>query len=266
LDGAGLGSGIFSSIVPGAINAPAGSINQIVNGVIGWETINNPDAATLGTLTQSDVSARLLRRLTLGAQGKATPIAIKSNLRLVPNVKSLSFLENVTSSTLVIENVLMKPHSIFVCVDGGTDDAVANVLWSKKSDGADWNGDLTVLVTDPTTGIDYPVQFQRPEIIQILVRATIRAPSSIPDPITAAKEAILAYQDGLLNGDEGLFVGQDVSPFELSGAINIQHPSIFVQKLEISYSAPINFVTTELFIEIFQKANISTGAIQVIVT
>lgn len=265
LDGSGLATGVFSSVVPGEINAPAGSITEIVNGVLGWETVNNPDAATVGTLTQSDQSARLLRRKTLSAQGKATPEAIQSALRLVPNVKSQSFLENVTSAPLVIENFLMKPHSIFSCVDGGTDQDVANTLWSKKSDGADWNGDLTVLVTDPTTGIDYPVTFQRPEIIQILVRATIKAPTSVADPVTAVKESILAYQAGLLNGEEGLVVGQDVSPFELSGAINIEYPSIFVQKLEVSYSAPISFGTTELFIEIFQKANIQSGAIQVII-
>lgn len=264
---AGTGVGIFNSIVNGPVNAPPGSINIIVSGVLGWETVTNPNPAALGTLTQSDQSLRVLRRQTLALQGQSLPFAITSALNNLGTVKSLNFLENISDIPVVIQNVNLVPHSIYVAVDAdpGTtvEDEIAQVLLNKKSAGAAWNGNITVNVTDPTTLQIYPVQFSRADIKIVLAKVYITN-RYVPDPVAAVKEAILAYANGELPGEEGFVVGANVSPFELAGAVNKLYPEIFVQRVEVSYDVPLNFTTNELFIEAFEVAKILSGGIEVI--
>ena len=267
LDGSGLGSGLFESQETGAINAPAGSINIIDDGVLGWETVTNLLAATQGSSAQSDESLRVLRRQTLALQGTSTPFAITSALNRLDSVKSLKLLENLLPTPTVIQNVPMLANSIYVSVNSEDTTEInleiATVLLAKKSIGANWTGDITVVVKDPTTLQDYDVRFSRADQIIVLAKVYIQN-QFVPDPINSVKQSILAYANGQLEGEEGFVVGADVSPFELSGAINSLFPEIFVQRVEISYSSPINFTTDELLIEAFQVARILEGGIEVI--
>lgn len=255
----------FQSVIDGVIDCPINTLTTLVDYPLGLETVNNPNAPTLGSDTQSDESTRFYRRNALALQGTALPEAITSALYNIPGFKSLKFRENTTSSTTIIDNVTMIPHSIYVCADGGSDSDVANVLLSKKSAGAGYNGSVTVNVTDPSSGQIYPVKFDRPILIPVICRVTINPNNpSVADPVEAIRQSILAYANGLINGEDGFIVGAQVSPFELAGAINSQYPQIFVKKLEVSYASPINYVVAQLFIEIFQKPTITSSAIQVV--
>jgi len=93
---------------------------------------------------------------------------------------------------------------------------------------------------------------------------TYKANSSIADPEDVMRLAIISYANGLINGEPGFVVGASVSPFELAGAITTTQPGIYVKKLEVSYADIVDFVTTELFIEVFQKATILPSSIQFI--
>jgi len=99
----------------------------------------------------------------------------------------------------------------------------------------------------------------------VLARVTIKANTSILDPQAAIKEAILAFANGEIDGEDGFTVGATVSPFELAGAINKLYPSIFVLKVEVSYSSPISYTTDVLPIEIFEIATIISGSISVVI-
>ena len=66
------------------------------------------------------------------------------------------------------------------------------------------------------------------------MRCTVSVNSSLLDPNTAVPAAIMAYVNGEIEGEAGLIVGQDVSVFELAGAINVQYPGIYVESLEIA--------------------------------
>ena len=80
------------------------------------------------------------------------------------------------------------------------------------------------------------------------------------------KQAIVDYTAGLLDGQPGLVVGADVSPFEAAGAINIAEPSLQVLKIEVTKQAVINFQPTNIEIDPLQKAFIlGTGSITVTV-
>lgn len=260
----GTGVGIFQSVELGAIAAPIGTLSQIVTGVLGWETVNNPLAAEVGRDEESDIASRIRRRLTLAVQGITLPEAIMSGLYTVEGVRSAVFRENVTSAPITIEGVTLAPHSVFVAVDGGTDEAVATMLLRKKSIGADWNGNTTVPVTEPLTGQVYDVMFSRPDLIPILVRVTIRGGSSFPDVPALVRQAMVDYANGLQEGETGFVVGQDVSAFELASAVNRVAPTLHVTDVTLSTDG-ITYSSASIPITIEQLATLQAGDIAVTV-
>lgn len=247
----------------GPVPAPIGAINTVVSGVLGWETVTNPTAAELGRLQESDVASRARRRVTLALQGVALPEAIISALYDVPGVRSLTFRENYTGAPLVVDGVLLAEHSIYAVVDGGSDIDVATAILATKSLGANMNGATSVAVTEPASGQVYTVLFDRPTLVAIKVRATVKVQGALSDVAAAVRAAILAYAAGELDGETGLIVGQSVSPFELAGAVNSQTPAVYVQKMEIAKLAD-SLAVAEVPLTIQQLATINVNNIEVV--
>lgn len=263
LDGFGNGSVQFQSVMDGAIPAGIGELNSIVSGPVGWETVNNTVAATLGRTEESDPALRLRRIDTLASQGTATSIAIQSAIAGLDGFRSQSFRENVTDAPQVIDGVNLSPHSTFSCVDGATDDDIANAILFNRL-GSNFNGSTSVPVTDPSSGQIYNVLFQRPAEIQIYIRATI-APTTVTDPVSVVKQSILDYANGKIDGERGFVVGSDVSPFEISGAVNINTPEITVNLVELSLDGNTYNIAV-LPINIDQVARTTESQIEVIIS
>ena len=96
----------FQAVDPGPIAVTPGTLTDIISNVIGWQTVDNAaDQNTLGTLTQTDEQAKSFRKATLAIQGQGLAESILSGVNALPNVTSATFLENVSSSPQVIENV-----------------------------------------------------------------------------------------------------------------------------------------------------------------
>lgn len=269
LDSGGNGIGNFQAVNSGEISADINTLTIAYSAVLGWETVNNPVAATvIGTDTQTDEQAKNFRIVTLATYSSSLAESMITNLFLTAGVNSLTFRENVSDITMVIDGVTMISHSLYVCVDGGLDIDVANSMVAKKSGGCGYNNGagipVTVQVVVPFSGQIMNILFDRPTLIPILVRATVKANAAIQDPVNTVKDAIMAYVKGQLAGEPGLTVGTSISPFELAGAVNIQAPTIFVQNMEISLASPINYVNTTIPIQIYQKASITKSSIAVI--
>lgn len=263
LDGLGMGTVNFQAVDSGPIAAAANALTTIVSAVLGWETVTNPNAATVGAAVQSDQSARAVRKNKIALQGVALPEAILSGVYAVPGVRSAVLRENVTNATATIDGISLVAHSVYVCVNGGTDAAVAAALLAKKSLGANWNGSTTVNVTDAASGQIYPVSFQRPTTIPVQARLYVRNLSAVVDPVAAVRAAVLAYANGALEGESGLVVGAAVSPFELAGAVSVQYPGIFVTKCEVSLLSPVSWTTDEIAIGLNEVAELLSANIAV---
>lgn len=266
LDGSGDATVDFQALDAGPIAVNSGALSQVVTSIYGWDAVDNPNAATVGRNVESDIAYRMRRKNTLASQGIALPEAIASLLYNTPNVRSLTFRENVTNATATIDGVSLVEHSIFVCVDGGTDNAVAAALLAKKSLGCNWNGTTTVNVVDSVSGQTYPVKFQRPTAVPILARVTVRnIGSAVADVTGMVRAAILSYANGLIDGERGFVVGGSASPFELSGAVLTFAPGLYVQKVELSLVSSVSYSTNEIAIGITEIATINSGSIGVIV-
>lgn len=264
LDGSGEATVEFRAVDVGAIAANAGALTQIVTAVLGWDQVTNPNAAILGRDEESDLSSRARRRNTLSLQNVAMPEAITSALYNIPNVRSLAFRENYTDADATIDGIFLVAHSVWACIDGGTDAEIAAALLANKSLGANWNGAVTVSTVEPASGQTYSVKFDRPTPIAVQSRVTIRVGSAVTDPAQAVRNAILAYASGELDGEPGLVVGENVSAFEFAGAINRAAPGIFVQKCEISLLSATSWTTNEIVIALDEIATIASGNIEVI--
>ena len=256
----------MQSVETGAIACASGELTDLVDNVLGWETITNPLAAVLGTSTESDEVSRRRRRNTLGLLGRSLAVSVLSAVYAVEGVASAAYRENYTTSNATIDGILIDANTIYVCVDGGTSADIGQALLSSKSGGCGYTGNTTVSVVDATSGQTYAVKFQRPDEIQILCKVTIRATASIPAPSTVVINSIVAWANGELSGEDGLVVGADVSPFEISGAVNRANPTIYVQKVEIAIStgSPV-YQTTTIPIGLDEVARLQATAIQVII-
>lgn len=259
LDGSGEAFVDFVSVEYGPISCDVNTLNLVVTNVLGWETVNNTLPGILGTNTQSDQSARAFRRNTLAFGGVSLAEAITSALYHVEGVRSLHFQENVAATTEVINGISMVAHSVYACVDGGTDLDVAAALLENKSSGAAWNGAEVVNVIEPSSGQEYEVKFARPTAIPILVKVT----TSNGDTANI-KSAILAYAAGLVTNMEGFIIGADISPFEISGAINVMFPETFVNKVEITKASLVAYSTDVIEIEVDEIATIDASSITVV--
>lgn len=246
----------------GPVTAAAGSLDQVASSVLGWETVSNPSAAVVGREVESDVSSRNRRRNTLALQSIAAPEAIISRLYDIDGVRSLAFRENITDTTMVIDGVTIRYHSVWVCVEGGTDAEIAQALLATKTLGAGWTGNIVVPTLDAISGQTYNVQFDRPTEITLFARITIR-PTTL-DAQTIIPAAVKSYADGEIDGEMGLVVGQPVSPFEISGAINQVEPRIFVSKVELSNDG-VTWSTSDVMIALNEIARIPESAVQVVI-
>lgn len=255
----------FQCQTAGPVECPINDLS-IATQVLGWETINNASAGVPGLLVQSDVSLRAERNNTLAKQGISTVEAQISDLVDIPGVRSVTYRENITNATAVIDGISLIAHSVWACVDGGADADIGLSLLTNKTDGAAWNGATTVNVVEPSSGQTYAVKFDRPTVLPVLVRVTMRQGSSTANLTTAVPQAVEDYSNGLVSGDPGFVNGAQVSPFDISGGISAQLPGTFVSKVEVAFAggSPV-YQTTELAIALNQRASVTLSAVQVII-
>lgn len=262
------------AVTAGFISVGAGELTTIVDGALGWESVNNPtaNAGFEGTDQQTDAEFRLKRKKLLAKLGKGGPEAIISNVSDLDGVNAVAVRENPSGAAATIDGVVLPPYSTWTCVDGGTTAEVAAALHSAKQQGSPWtagsgNGTaVTTTVTDKYSGQNYSVTFARASEVPCACRVTVSQGTSSAALMTEVPEAILSYADGELENFEPLVQGVDVSPFEIAAAISAELPGVFVKKVEVSFASPISWTTSMLDIAMWEKATFASGNITVVVS
>ena len=245
----------------GPIGVLAGGLNAVASGVLGWETVSNPNPAVPGKLAESDIAGRRRRRLTLALQSVAMPEAIISGLYAIEEVDSLQFRENIYPTTQVIDGISLVAHSIWVCVRGGSDVQIAQSLLETKGIGGGYNGAVSTSVVEPSSGQTYVIKHDRPTLITLFVRITAKFNNT--DGATIIPNAAMAYATGEIEGDAGLIVGASVSPWEFAGAVNQVEPRIKVNKVELSTDG-VTWNSNVLAIALNQQADLTIARVLVV--
>lgn len=172
------------------------TITQIVTKIDGVDSVNNPNSSTSGTLRESDTQF-YKRALEYGSIYKNSSFAsILANIANVSGVEKISGYENPTKDEFLYKGITMTPHSICVCVLGGSDLDIATEFSYSKPPGCAMVGDIEVPVEVDGKEIKY--YFYRPTIkaLKFEVSCVIytNSPSSYQ---TIIKEAIKEYINNL---------------------------------------------------------------------
>lgn len=92
------------------------------------------------------------RYASVALNARSVAAAVYAEVGQLSGVIDLVVRQNRGDSPIEIDGVSLAPHSIFVSVVGGENDDIAQAIYSSLSAGCDYNGNTSVVVTDPVTG------------------------------------------------------------------------------------------------------------------
>lgn len=256
----------FQNIVTGPIPCPPSALVKVYQSVAGWDTITNAAAGTLGQNVESRSDFEFRRKNSVALNGKSTPGAIYAAVFDVANVLDVYVIDNPTDAIVDMgsTNYPVAPHSIYVAAVGGIDADIAAAIWAKKDVGCDYNGNTTVIVTDPS-GYSYPqpsytVKFERPAAQAIKFAVSIVNDPLLPTNIVALIKAAVVAR---FNGTDGTIrerIGSDVFASRYYGAVSLAYSGVAIISILIGTSSP---TLTQVSIGIDQKPTLTDTDIAV---
>lgn len=196
----------FACTVDGPIACPTGTLTTIFRAIPGWDTVTNLTDGVLGTETETRAEFERRRAASVALNARGSLPSVLGAVLNVTDVLDAYVNENTTSAPITIRGVSIAAKSLYVSAVGGTDEAVASGVWSKKAPGCGYNGNTTVTVFDSNSGYtpplpSYLVSFERPASLAILFAVVLTNNSQVPaDAVTQIRAAIMAAFAGADGG------------------------------------------------------------------
>lgn len=239
----------FANIVLGPIPCPANTVTKIFQGPSSWNTVINPAPGVLGADVETAADFEFRRQNSVAANAHGSLPSIYGAVFKVPNVIDLFADENVTGAPITVgsTNYVLAPHSFFIGAVGGVAQAIGNAIWTKKNEGSNMNGNVTVIVQD-TSGYSFPVpsytitfnnNLTNPATFNFIVN--IVNSSSLPSTIVQDVTAAIAAQFNGTNGGTRVRVGSLLLAALFYGPVaTCEGPSVPVQVLSIFIGSVFN--------------------------
>lgn len=148
----GIGGTITGSVLAlevGAVPSTANTITKILQGISGWDTVNNPANGTIGQPEQNDVQFRKTRvdRLAFASTGSYQSILAGA---ATLNPVSYYLVENDDPGDILRDGIPILGNSVLLILDGGGSDLdVATMLYKRKSAGCRMSGSETFTILIP---------------------------------------------------------------------------------------------------------------------
>lgn len=153
---------LFECESEGAVIASPNTLTKIITTVAGWDTVNNSQAATVGTLEESQQAFEKRRYDSVALNSRGTTSSVYARVLQLDNVVGCYVVDNKTNIVKTIDDYDLKPHSIYVAVLGGSNQDIAEAIYKSLSAGCDYNGNTTINVPDENTKAVESVTFMRP--------------------------------------------------------------------------------------------------------
>lgn len=156
-------------------------------------------------MTGTDQEGRIAfeeRREESVAVNSVGPLAaISGAVQAVSGVTDAYVTDNSTPAATTVNGVTLAPNSLFVCVNGGTDEDIGLAILSKKPPGCGYTGTTSVTVADPNsaygTAPTYTVQFTRATPTPVYIAVVLQNSSAVPSTAESdVQAAILAVFNG----------------------------------------------------------------------
>lgn len=184
----------------GAVEASPNSITTIETPTRGWQSVTNPQGATVGIPVETDAQLRQRQNASTTMASQSVWEGILSTVANLTGVTQVAGIRNDTNET---SSKGVPPHSIAVVVEGGDAQSIAQAIFLKKGEGVGTYGSTSGTYTD-SFGIVNTVNFTRPTQTPIFVTVTIKAS---PTYLTAVGDEI---KQRIVDYINGLSIGKDV--------------------------------------------------------
>ena len=196
---------LFECESEGAVIASPNTLNKIITTVAGWDTVNNLQAATVGSLEESQQAFEKRRYDSVALNSVGTTASVFSRVNQIDDVVGCYVVDNKTNVNKIIDDYLLKPHSIYVAVLGGNNQEIAEAIYKSLSAGCDYNGNTQITVVDPHTHAKEKVTFMRPTQQNVYIKVNV-FDKDLPDD----------YENLIKNAVISNFYGQD-EQIEIAG-------------------------------------------------
>lgn len=179
---------LFRAKEIGKVNTIIDTIQTQVEIVLGVVSVSNLSAPTqVGTVgeTNLELRARQQRSFALPALGSLD--SIEGSLLALDGVTEAVVYENDTSVT---NSDGIPSHSLWVIVDGGSDNDIANILSKKKTVGSGWKGQQVVNLERSNSRL-IEVRFDRPVAKDLHLKFDLKVADGALIDLEALKKYII---------------------------------------------------------------------------
>lgn len=185
----------------GAIEAEAGTITSIGTPTLGWTSVTNSSAATVGANAETDAELRKQQSESTMQPSLSLWEGLVGSVKAINDVVSVSGINNDTSAT---DADGIPAHTIAIVVYGGDADEIAETIFKEKSPGVATFGSTSVTYTD-SFGNANTINFTRPTLVPISVSVTITQNQGY------TSEEVALIKSRISNYINGLGIGADVN-------------------------------------------------------
>lgn len=234
-------AGTFTAVDYGLVtaNAPFDPLTLVT----GWTAVNNKQNFIIGRDDQTDAQLESDRKAQVTKGSTSMRESVRAAILAVPNVNSCEVIENDERTT-----VNSQPgNSIHCIVSGGDEMEICRAIESKTSLGCKTVGSIAHKVTTADDPYGMTRRFDRPNMVDIFVRYTIKGGAKLP---TDAVKRIPGYVEQYTSGDvdspfysnnDGFRLGQSPSSGLLQTPLNwavgdliSMDSTIYTEKVELS--------------------------------
>jgi hypothetical protein len=176
---------------------------SIYENINGWESVAPTGQAVIGNYAETASQFEARRAASTGLNSMGPLNATYGQVLQVPGVLDGYITQNNSSGSLLVGGVTLLPNSMYVCVLGGDDTAVATAIYMTKMPGCNMSGNTTISIPDPNPAYIPPppttnITFQRPQMVSFSVVVSIRNSAAVPNT------ALVEIQQAVINAFAGL--------------------------------------------------------------
>lgn len=198
LDEHGQSTATATAQKPGAISALPGDISEIATPTRGWQSVTNPQAATLGRPVETDAELRQRQAVSVALPSKTV---MEGLLGAIANIQGVTRYRGYDNDTNETDDNGVPAHNTALVVDGGDANEIAEVYAIKKTPGVPTYGTTEVVVKD-AYGNNKTIKFFRPTQVPIYAEVKITALAGYTSDIGRdIQQAVSDYINSLYIGD-----------------------------------------------------------------
>lgn len=209
----------FQNQTPGPIPCPAGALNTIYRAINGWSGVVNSSAGVVGIDVESRIAFEKRRQQSVARGGRNTDASTLAALLATEGVLDAYVWSNRTDATVTQGSTSFPVvrHSLYACTYGGSDEDVAEAIFSTKNPGVNLNGDTTFIIEDKENySAPYPqytMQWQSADPLRVYFKVqiendTVNLPSDVTEQI---KSVVASVFNGTYEGSTKARIGARIS-------------------------------------------------------